>query len=67
MPIKDTANKIIQENFDLIAICGIDISMTLSDIDILAKALTSVIVLLIAIKRLLKGIDKKKKEKDIKK
>lgn len=47
----------VQKNADLFAFCSIDIATSLSDIDILAKAITSILILFLALRRFLKRND----------
>jgi len=60
MPHKAVVSGFISKNVDLMSILSIDIAMSLSDIDLFAKALTSIFVMLIALRRWAKRNDDKK-------
>lgn len=57
----------IQKNADLLTFCSIDIATSMSNIDILAKAITSILILFLALRRFLKRNDDKKDIEQIRK
>lgn len=58
--IKTVVGGFASKNADLFTLCSIDIATSLTDIDLLAKAITSVFILLIAVRRFMKRNDDKK-------